>query len=61
VESSIVYSAIAEKCHGHIFLFEQFKTITRSGRLQHARPYNSTRAHHADLRRKQMHAAAATT
>jgi hypothetical protein len=59
VKRAIIRCAIAEKGHTDILAAQQFKAIASASSLQDARADDSAGAHHAHLRREQMHTATA--
>jgi len=58
VEGAVVDGPVAEERHRHALALEQLEAVTGPRRLQDARANDAARAHHADFRRKQVHAAA---
>src|SRR5262249_18873042 len=59
VECAIVNRAITKESDSRAICPEQLETVTRTGRLENARADDATGAHQANLRREQVHAAAA--
>src|SRR5260370_39035349 len=59
MKRAVIPRAVAEECHGHAVDFEQLEAVSGTGCLQYARPDDAARAHQADFRREQVHAAAA--
>ena len=59
VKRAVVRRAIAEKRDADIPGLHQHRAVARARRLEDARPDDAARAHQSDLRREQMHRAAA--
>ena len=60
MECTVIDRPIAEERDGDIICLQNLEAVTTSARLQNARADDSTRAHHSNLWRKQVHAAAAS-
>ena len=59
VERAVVDRPVAEERDRDAVRLQQLEAVARPGRLQDARADDAARAHHADFRREQVHAAAA--
>src|SRR5437870_2935549 len=60
MESPVIDGTISEKRHSDAVGFEEFEAVARAGGLKNARADDAAGPHHADFRREQVHAAAAT-
>ncbi len=60
VERAVVDRAVTKKCHGNATRFHQLRTVAAAARLQNTWTDDAAGPHHADLRREQVHRAAAS-
>ena len=60
MKRAVVHRAVAEERHRNAIGLEQLETVARASGLENAGPHNPACAHQTNLRREQMHAAAAT-